>query len=107
MYQPRGGASLDAIARLSGFPGKLGMDGSAVYGAVRAGRLDQVRRYCETDVMNTYLVYQGFPLTRAETSASEYAQEISPARERIAAVAAPHWAEFIAAWDAQGASGCS
>jgi len=100
MYQPRGGAGLAAMARLCGFPGKLGMDGSAVDGAIRAGKLDEVRRYCETDVLNTYLVYQRFRLLRGEIEPAEYASEISLARERIAAIPAPHWAEFIAAWDA-------
>ena len=100
MYQPRGGAGLAAMARLCGFPGKLGMNGSGVYDALRAGRLDQVRRYCETDVMNTYLVYQRFRLMRGEITSGEYAHEISLARERITATPAPHWAEFIAAWDA-------
>jgi predicted PolB exonuclease-like 3'-5' exonuclease len=104
MYQPRGGARLSAMARLCGFPGKLGMDGAGVYDAVRAGRLDDVRRYCETDVMNTYLVYQRFRLVRGEITAADYAQEIALARERIAAIPAPHWAEFIAAWDASAAS---
>ena len=31
MYQPRANAPLDAMAKLCGFPGKLGMDGSQVY----------------------------------------------------------------------------
>jgi predicted PolB exonuclease-like 3'-5' exonuclease len=100
MYQPRASAGLDAMARLCGFPGKLGMDGSAVHGAVQAGRLDDVRRYCETDVMNTYLVYQRFRQMRGEIDAGEYSKEVSLAREKIAAINAPHWREFIAAWDA-------
>ena len=66
-----------------------------------AGKLDEVRRYCETDVLNTYLVYQRFRLMRGELTAGEYAKEIALARERIAAINAPHWAEFIAAWDAR------
>ena len=103
MYQPRAGAGLAAMARLCGFPGKLGMDGSAVHDAILAGKLDEVRRYCETDVLNTYLVYQRFRLMRGEIAAGEYAREISLARERIAAIQAPHWAEFIAAWDALAA----
>ena len=37
MYQPRASAGLDAMARLCGFPGKLGMDGSEVHAAVKAG----------------------------------------------------------------------
>ena len=100
MYQPRANAGLDAMARMCGFPGKLGMDGSAVHAAVAAGRLEEVRRYCETDVMNTLLVYQRFRLLRGELTAGEYAKEISFARERIAALNAPHWQEFLAAWDA-------
>ena len=85
MYQPRASAGLDAMARLCGFPGKLGMDGSQVAAAVAAGRLADVRNYCECDVMNTYLVYQRFRLMRGELSAGEYAKEIALARERIAA----------------------
>lgn len=100
-YQPRASAPLDAMARLCGFPGKLGMDGSAVATAVAAGRLADVRNYCETDVMNTYLVYQRFRLMRGEIDAGEYAREISLARERVAASDAPHWREFLAAWDAR------
>ena len=100
MYQPRAAAGLDAIARLCGFPGKLGMDGGAVHEAVRAGRLEDVRRYCETDVLNTWLVYLRFRLLRGELTGGEYAKEISLARERITAIGAPHWQEFIAAWDA-------
>jgi len=102
MYQPRGSAGLDAMARLCGFPGKVGMDGSEVHAAVQQGRLDDVRRYCETDVMNTYLVYLRFRLLRGELTAGEYAQEVSLAREKIAGIDAPHWHEFIAAWDANG-----
>ena len=98
MYQPRASAGLDAMARLCGFPGKLGMDGSEVAAAIAAGKLADVRRYCETDVMNTYLVYQRFRLMRGELTAGEYAKEISLAREKVAASHAPHWKEFLAAW---------
>jgi predicted PolB exonuclease-like 3'-5' exonuclease len=100
MYQPRAYAGLDPMAKLCGFPGKLGMDGSEVHAAVRAGKIEDVRRYCETDVMNTYLLYLRFRLMRGELAAGEYAKEVSLARERIVATGAPHWKEFVAAWDA-------
>jgi predicted PolB exonuclease-like 3'-5' exonuclease len=76
-----------------------------VHAAVRAGKLDDVRRYCETDAMNTYLLYLRFRLLRGELAAGEYAREVSVARERIAAVNAPHWQEFLAAWDANAQPG--
>jgi 3'-5' exonuclease len=100
-FQPRAYAGLDAMARLCGFPGKLGMDGSEVHGAVQAGRLAEVRAYCECDVLNTYLVYQRFRLMRGELTAGQYAAEISFVRERIAANGAPHWQAFLTAWDGQ------
>ena len=99
-FQPRATAGLDVMARLCGFPGKLGMDGSAVFAAVRAGELESVRRYCETDVMNTYLLYLRFQLLRGVHSAGEYAKEVSLAREKITASGAVHWSEFLKAWDA-------
>ena len=98
MYQPRANAGLDAMARLCGFPGKLGMDSSEVAAAVARGELAEVRNYCETDVLNTYLVYQRFRLLRGELSAGEYSTEIAQVRERIGASTAPHWLAFMAAW---------
>lgn len=98
-FQLRASAGLDAIARLCGFPGKLGMDGGAVGAAIAAGRIDDVRSYCECDVLNTYLVYQRFRLMRGEIDAGEYAREVSLVRERIAESDAPHWRAFIAKWD--------
>jgi len=103
MYQPRASAGLDTMARLCGFPGKLGMDGREVPAAIEAGRRDDVRRYCETDVMNTYLLYLRFRRMRGELTSAEYDQEVAFARERIAATGAPHWREFIEAWDANAA----
>jgi len=102
MYQPRASAGLDAMAKLCGFPGKLGMDGSQVAAAVAAGDLANVRNYCECDVMNTYLVYQRFRLMRGELAAGEYASEIALVRERVAAWNASHWQAFLAAWNTAG-----
>jgi predicted PolB exonuclease-like 3'-5' exonuclease len=98
MYQPRAAAPLDAMARLCGFPGKLGMDGSAVYGAYLEGRVEEIRRYCETDVMNTYLLYCRFQKMRGGFSEAEYDQEIARVRETLGAIDEPHWKEYLAAW---------
>jgi 3'-5' exonuclease len=100
MYQPRTFAGLDAMARLCGFPGKLGMSGAQVHEAYQAGRHDEIRQYCETDVMTTYLLYLRFQQLRGALSAGQYAAEVSLARERIAATDQPHWQKFLAAWNA-------
>jgi predicted PolB exonuclease-like 3'-5' exonuclease len=101
MYQPRANAPLDAMAKLCGFPGKLGMDGSAVYGAYLDGKLEDIRRYCETDVMNTYLLYCRFQKMRQGLTATEYEQEMAFVRENLDALAAAgesHWQEYLKAW---------
>jgi predicted PolB exonuclease-like 3'-5' exonuclease len=103
MYQPRASAGLHAMARLCGFPGKLGIDGSQVQAAHAAGKIEEIRRYCETDAMNTYLLYLRFQLVRGTLSAGQYASEVSLAREKIVASGQPHWLEFVAAWDANAA----
>jgi 3'-5' exonuclease len=98
MYQPRASAPLDAMAKLCGFPGKLGMDGSAVYQAFLDGKLEDIRRYCETDVMNTYLLYCRFQKMRGGFTEHEYDREMLFVRETLAAISEPHWSEYLAAW---------
>ena len=98
MYQPRASAPLDAMARLCGFPGKLGMDGSAVYPAYLEGRTEEIRRYCETDAMNTYLLHCRFQRMRGAFNEAEYASEIGLVRETLGAIDEPHWPEYLAAW---------
>ena len=100
MYQPKNNAPLDAMAKLCGFPGKLGMDGSAVYSAYLEGKIEDIRRYCETDVMNTYLVYLRFQKMRGGLLEAEYVQEIAQVKKTLEdlAPAEPHWHEYLKAW---------
>lgn len=103
MYQSRANAPLDAMAKLCGFPGKLGMDGSQVYSAYLDGRRDEVRRYCETDAMNTYLLWCRFEKMRGRLDETSYRREIGMARDAVAAMGEPHWAEYLAAWPVEEA----
>jgi predicted PolB exonuclease-like 3'-5' exonuclease len=98
LYQPRGNAPLDQLAKLMGLPGKLGMDGSAVWQAWQDGRIDEIRDYCETDVVNTHLVHLRFQLMRGALTAAGHAAEIALVRTRLAETGQRHWDEFLAAW---------
>jgi len=99
-YQPRANAPLDDIARMLGLPGKLGMDGSQVWDAYQAGKLVEIRDYCETDVVNTYLVYLRFELMRGNLDQSGYDQEVQRVREALNSETRPHWRAFLDAWKA-------
>ncbi len=100
LYTPRANAPLDDLAKLCGFPGKLGMDGSQVWNGFQAGKLSEIRDYCETDVANTYLMYCRFQLFRGFWTAEHYEKEIALVRDLLAASTSQHWKEFMAAWSA-------
>ena len=97
-YQARANAPLDEIAMMLGFPGKLGMHGGRVWDCVLAGDIVEVRNYCETDVLNTFLIYLRFELIRGRLSAAEYAKECTLLRTSLADLGKPHFDEFLAAW---------
>ncbi len=97
-YQNRAWAPLSEIAQLSGLPGKLGMDGSQVYGAWKCGEIGAIRDYCETDVANTYLLFLRFQLIRGLLDAQGYEREVGVFRGWLNEQASAHWKEFSAAW---------
>ena len=98
LYQPRGAAPLDDFARLLGFPGKLGLEGSQVWQAWQDGKLAQIRSYCEADVANTWLVFLRFQLMRGVLPPDKYKQEIALVRATLEKSSEPHWKEFLAIW---------
>lgn len=98
-FNGRANAPLDQLAKLCGFPGKLDMDGGQVYQAWNKGEKEQVRNYCETDVVNTWLVYCRYRLIKGELDFAAYQAEIDLVRQTLISINAPHWAEFIQAWD--------
>ncbi len=65
-------SSLDAIARLIGLPGKVGVDGSQVEGLYLGGRLDEIQRYCLADVVQTAGVFLRFRLLQGAISPAAY-----------------------------------
>src|SRR5690625_105298 len=100
-YQGRAAAPLDEIATLCGFPGKMGMSGSKVWECVQEGHYDLVRDYCETDVLNTYLVYLRFELMRGNIDRDQYTLEQLRVRDWLQAADKAHLNEFLAAWPEQ------
>lgn len=97
-YQNRSRASLEDISILLGLPGKLGMRGEEVWTHYRDGDLAGIRDYCETDVLNTYLIYLRFELIRGRLTSSQYALEIGRTREYLAGQGKAHFAAYLAAW---------
>jgi len=98
LYTGRANAPLDELAKLCGFPGKLGVDGSQVWTLFQQGQLGEIRDYCETDVVNTYLVYCRFQLMRGTMTKAAYDEEVLLVKSSLSALDGPHWKEYLAAW---------
>jgi len=91
---------LNEVCSVLGFPGKFGVDGSDVAAMFDAGRIAEIRDYCETDVLNTYLVYLRLMQHRGTISTESYNQAVADIVALIEAegAARPHLAEFLEAW---------
>jgi len=94
--------SMEEVCGLLGIPGKLGMDGSQVKEFFEAGKLAEIRNYCETDVLSTYLIFLRFALFRGEITAAGHAASIANLRAHLEVENAgrPHLGRFLEAWSA-------
>ncbi len=86
---------MDLLLKMIGMPGKTGMDGSMVQEYFEAGRLEEIHRYCRSDVVQTYFLFLRVALMRGEISEATYraaseasqhfmAEEEAPASKKIA-----------------------
>lgn len=98
-YQPRANAPLDQVATLLGFPGKMGMSGADVWGRYLEGEIDAIRDYCETDVLNTYLIYLRWELIRGHLSKDQYDSECQRVRDTLEKSTQSHLKAFLEAWN--------
>ncbi len=80
-YNPEASAPLNDMAKLLGFPGKIGLEGSQVWDEYQSGNINGIRNSCETDTLNTYLIYLRYQLIRGEISSEVLEKEFNLLRE--------------------------
>jgi predicted PolB exonuclease-like 3'-5' exonuclease len=98
-FQGGGRASLEQVSMLLGLPGKLGMSGDRVWDFFLQGKVTDIKNYCETDVLNTYLVYLRFQLMRGVLDESQYGSEIQLVKQKLQTSKEAHLQEFLSAWN--------
>ncbi len=98
-YNHEATAPLNEIAKLLGFPGKMGMDDdNQVWQAYLSGNLKGIRDYCEVDVLNTYLIYLRYQLIRGEIDDEKLEQEYALLRNTLDNSEQAHLQSFSKAW---------
>ncbi len=91
-------APLNEIATILGFPGKMGMSGEKVWDYYLAGDIESIRNYCETDVLNTYLVYLRYQLIRGKLTNNLYVEECQKVSDMLKKEGKTHLKEFLEVW---------
>jgi predicted PolB exonuclease-like 3'-5' exonuclease len=92
-YVPGGKVKLDEVSKILGLTGKPeGIDGSRVEEMVLAGQIEEVARYCESDVLNTYRVWLVYELFRGSITDKQLEWSEAQIREFAASrkTANPH-----------------
>lgn len=97
-YQVKANAPLNQMSLLCGLPGKLGMDGSQVWDAYLAGKFDDIRNYCETDALNTYLLYLRWELMRGNLTQTQLTAEYELVKAELKRQNKKHLDQFLSAW---------
>jgi predicted PolB exonuclease-like 3'-5' exonuclease len=97
-FNARAYAKLDEIAVMLGFPGKLGMSGDKVWDKYREGGIREIRDYCETDVLNTWLVFLRFEYLRGNLDDSALEAEYAMVEATLREMRQPHIDQFLSAW---------
>lgn len=91
---------LNEVCAALGLPGKAGVDGSQVAGMFDEGRIKEIRDYCESDVLNTYLVYLRYQLLAGNMTKETHNRAIADVITLIEGEqeTRPHLGEFMDAW---------
>jgi predicted PolB exonuclease-like 3'-5' exonuclease len=97
-FQARATVPLESLALALGLPGKMGMHGSEVWSQFQQGNIGAIRDYCETDALNTYLVYLRFELIRGHLTPAQFRLECQLVYDFISAQDSDHWREFVSLW---------
>ncbi len=91
---------LNEVCAALGLPGKFGPSGADVAGMYDEGRIGEIRAYCETDVLNTYLVYLRHQLHTGGIALEGYNRAVADLVTLLEGARGerPHLGDFLAAW---------
>ena len=75
------------------------MSGAAVWETWLTDDITAIRNYCETDVLNTFLIYLRFELMRGRIDRNRHESECRLVQEQLQAANKSHLSAFLKAWE--------
>lgn len=79
------GVRLDTVCAMAGLPGKYDTHGDEVMSLFYADKLDKIHEYCESDTLNTYMLFLKYELIKGNLSEEDYLSYLSLMSEYIKA----------------------
>ncbi|QKX01490.1 3'-5' exonuclease [Wolbachia endosymbiont of Cruorifilaria tuberocauda] len=67
---------MNEVCAAFNLPGKIGVNGSQVMELYDSGKIQEVQNYCETDVVNTYLIYLRFMHHQGRITTESYNKSV-------------------------------
>lgn len=93
---------MSEVCALLGFPGKLDVDGSDVEQLYQDGSLQEIRDYCECDVLNTYLIYLRYMHHTGKVTSHDHDRMINDLITYLVSQNKQHFKVFLDAWEQIG-----
>jgi len=74
---------LDTLCVMAGIPGKFDVSGDMVMELFYNNKIEKIKEYCESDVLNTYLLYLKYELLKGNIIVEDYKSILSAMIEKI------------------------
>ncbi|MGN7661121.1 MAG: 3'-5' exonuclease [Anaplasma sp.] len=87
------------VCSVLNLPGKIGVDGSEVEHMYDSNRLSEIRDYCESDVINTYLVYLRLMHHQDRVTSEGYNKCVEDLLTYLEGSGSSHMLNFKAEWE--------
>ena len=95
----KGQGSLDSVAKGLKLPGKINVSGDQVWSLYLEGRIEDVRNYCEHDVLNTYLIFINYQAMIGKITNEELSARIDSLKKLLLNSEKQHLKLFLSAWE--------
>jgi hypothetical protein len=98
-HNPKGQGSLDAVAKGLHLPGKITASGDQVWDLYLEDKVEEIRNYCDLDVLNTYLIFIHYQAMIGRISKEEHSTKIHQLKKQLSNTEKQHFQSFLAAWE--------
>jgi len=82
-YRAVSGLKLDTLCASLGLPGKFDIHGDQVLDLYANKELDKISAYCESDTLNTYMLFLKYELLKGNLTLNDYANYLDIMREYL------------------------